>query len=324
MKALLCSELTGLDALRVEDVPSPVPGRDQVVIAVKAAGVNFPDTLIVAGKYQIKPPLPFTPGGEFAGVVKELGAGVTSVKVGERVLGVSLYGGFAEETVVDANRVVPIAPSISFDVAAALMFAHGTSWHALKDRGALRPGETLLVLGASGGVGLAAVEIGKLMGATVIAAASTDAKLAACRERGADHTINYAHDDLKDAVRALTADRGADVVYDPVGGDSSEPALRAMAWNGRFLVIGFASGTIPRIPLNLPLLKGISIVGVFWGEFMRREPEHNAENARDIMQAVADGKLKPLISGRYPLARAVDALRVVERREVTGKVIIEP
>ena len=324
MKALLCSELTGLDALRVEDVPSPVPGRDQVVIAVKAAGVNFPDTLIVAGKYQIKPPLPFTPGGEFAGVVKELGAGVTSVKVGERVLGVSLYGGFAEATVVDANRVVSIAPSISFDVAAALMFAHGTSWHALKDRGALRPGETLLVLGASGGVGLAAVEIGKLMGATVIAAASTDAKLAACRERGADHTINYAHDDLKDAVRALTADRGADVVYDPVGGDSSEPALRATAWNGRFLVIGFASGTIPRIPLNLPLLKGISIVGVFWGEFMRREPEHNAENARDIMQAVADGKLKPLISGRYPLTRAVDALRAIERREVTGKVIIEP
>ena len=212
MKALLCSEFTGLDALRVEDVASPVPNKGQVVITVKAAGVNFPDTLIVAGKYQIKPPLPFAPGGEFAGVVREVGEGVTSVNVGERVLGVSLYGGFAEEAVIDANRVVPIAPSIGFDVAAALMFAHGTSWHALKDRGSLRPGETLLVLGASGGVGLAAVEIGKLMGATVIAAASTDAKLAACRERGADHTINYAHDDLKDAVRALTAGRGVDVV----------------------------------------------------------------------------------------------------------------
>lgn len=324
MKALLCREFGPLEGLAVEEVPLPVPSKGEVVIKVKAAGVNFPDILIVQGKYQVRPPLPFSPGGEFAGVVKEAGEGVTHVKVGDAVLGLSTHGGFAQEALISAAAVAPISPGVDFAVASALMYAHGTALHALKDRARLSAGETLLVLGAAGGVGLAAVEIGKLLGANVIAAASTDAKLDVCKSRGADHTINYDRADLKAAVRTLTDGRGADVVFDPVGGALSESALRATAWNGRFLVIGFASGTIPRVPLNLPLLKGTSIVGVYWGEFTRREPKRSGENASELMKAVAAGTIKPLVSARYPLSRAVDALRALERREVTGKIVVEP
>jgi NADPH2:quinone reductase len=257
-------------------------------------------------------------------VVKAVGEGVASRKVGDRVIGLSTHGGFAEEAVLDAAATVPIPPSVGFEAASAIMFAHGTALHALKDRARLQQGETLLVLGAAGGVGLAAVDIGKMLGATVIAAASSPAKLAVCRDRGADHTIDYSREDLRERVRALTEGRGADVVYDPVGGELSEPALRATAWNGRFLVIGFASGTIPKIPLNLPLLKGAAIVGVYWGDFVRREPEVNAENMRTLMRALAAGTLSPRISARYALADAVDALRALERRAVTGKVVILP
>jgi NADPH:quinone reductase len=324
MKAILCRELGALENLALDEVPSPVAGPGQAVVSVKAAGVNFPDVLVVQGKYQFRPALPFSPGGEIAGIIKEVGEGVTRLKVGDPVLGVSTHGGFAEEALVDASALVPIAQGIDFTVAAAVMFAHGTALYALKDRAQLGAGETLLVLGAAGGVGLAAVEIGKLRGATVIAAASTESKLAVCKTRGADHTINYTNHDLKDSVRALTDGRGVDVVFDPVGGTLSESALRVTAWNGRFLVVGFASGEIPRIPLNLPLLKGASIVGVFWGEFVRREPARSAENARELLSAVAAGTIKPFVSARYPLANTVDALNALARREVTGKVVIEP
>jgi NADPH2:quinone reductase len=325
MKALVCRAFGPLDALRVEDISAPTPGAGQVVVAVRAAGVNFPDTLIVQGKYQYKPPLPFAPGGEFAGVVKSVGEGVTLPKPGDRVIGLAmLHGGFAEEALIDASATIPIPAQVDFEAAAALMFAHGTALHALKDRARLQKGETLLVLGAAGGVGLAAVELGKMLGATVIAAASSAVKLEACGARGADHGIDYGREDLKERVRALTGGRGADVVYDPVGGDLAESALRAIAWNGRFLVIGFASGAIPRIPLNLPLLKGASIVGVFWGEFVRREPTLNAANLRELLGALAAGRIAPLISARYPLERAVDALRAIEQRAVTGKVVIVP
>lgn len=324
MKALRCNAFGPVEDLALEEVPSPVPGRTQVVVTVKAAGVNFPDTLIVQGKYQVRPEPPFTPGCEFAGVVADVGADVTRFKRGDAVIGLGVVGAFAEETLVEAASLVPLAADADFAAAAALMFAHGTSLHALKDRARLAAGETLVVLGASGGVGLAAVEIGKLLGATVIAAASTDAKLDVCRSRGADAVINYDREDLKERVRALTEGRGADVVFDPVGGPYAPPMFRSVAWNGRYLVIGFAAGGIPQIPLNLPLLKGYSVVGVFWGEFTRRAPAANSANTTLLLDWLASGKLKPLISARYPLSRAVDALSALMRREVTGKVVIEP
>jgi len=324
MKALLCKEFGPIERLVLEEVPSPVAGKRQVVIKVAAAGVNFPDVLIVQGKYQVKPAFPFAPGGEFAGIVKEVGEGVTHVRPGDAVIGLATHGGYAEEALVDAAAVIPLPPGADLVTAAALMVAHGTALHALKDRAQIKAGETLLVLGAAGGVGLAAVEIGRLLGAKVIAAASTDDKLDVCRSRGADMVINYSREDLKERVRALTEGRGADVVYDPVGGPYSEPALRSTAWNGRFLVIGFAAGDIPQIPLNLPLLKGYSIVGVFWGEFVRREPARNGENVRQLLGWVAAGRLAPLVSARYPLSAAVDALGALLRREVTGKVVVLP
>jgi len=324
MKALLCKEFGPIERLVLEEVPSPVAGKRQVVIKVAAAGVNFPDVLIVQGKYQFKPAFPFSPGGEFAGIVKEVGEGVTHVKPGDAVIGLATHGGYAEEALVDAAAVIPLPPGADLVTAAALMVAHGTALHALKDRAQIKAGETLLVLGAAGGVGLAAVEIGRLLGAKVIAAASTDDKLDVCRSRGADMVINYSRENLKERVRALTEGRGADVVYDPVGGPYSEPALRSTAWNGRFLVIGFAAGDIPQIPLNLPLLKGYSIVGVFWGEFVRREPARNGENVRQLLGWVAAGRLAPLVSARYPLSAAVDALGALLRREVTGKVVVLP
>ena len=324
MKAVLCKEFGPVDRLVLEDVPSPVAGNGQVVIKVAAAGVNFPDALLVQGKYQLRPAFPFTPGGEVAGTIKEVGEGVAHVRPGDAVIGLATHGGFAEEALIDAAAVIPLPPGVDPAVAAALMVAYGTTLHALQDRAGLQPGETLLVLGAAGGVGLAAVEMGKLLGATVIAAASTDDKLEVCRSRGADMMINYAREDLKERVRALTEGRGADVVYDPVGGKYSEPALRSMAWKGRFLVIGFASGEIPQVALNLPLLKGYSIVGVFWGDFVRREPARNRENIVRLLGWVAAGKLAPLISARYPLSGAVDALNALLRREVTGKIVLVP
>jgi len=324
MKAVLCKEFGPVDRLGLEDVPSPVAGNGQVVIKVAAAGVNFPDALLVQGKYQLRPAFPFTPGGEVAGTVKEVGEGVAHVRPGDAVIGLATHGGFAEEALIDAAAVIPLPPGVDPAVAAALMVAYGTTLHALQDRAGLQPGETLLVLGAAGGVGLAAVEMGKLLGATVIAAASTDDKLEVCRSRGADMMINYAREDLKERVRALTEGRGADVVYDPVGGKYSEPALRSMAWKGRFLVIGFASGEIPQVALNLPLLKGYSIVGVFWGDFVRREPARNRENIVRLLGWVAAGKLAPLVSARYPLSGAVDALNALLRREVTGKIVLVP
>jgi NADPH2:quinone reductase len=324
MKALLCRALGPVESLAVGDIDPPVPSRGQVLIDVKAAGVNFPDVLMVQGRYQFKPPLPFAPGCELAGIVKAVGEGVTHVKPGDRALALVMHGGFAEEAVADASGVVPLPDNVDFATAASFMFTYGTSYHALKDRAALQPGETLLVLGAAGGVGLAAVELGKLMGARVIAAASTDEKLEVCRSRGADATINYSSEDLRERLKALTEGRGVDVVYDPVGGEYSEPALRSMAWRGRFLVVGFANGEIPKIPLNLALLKGCSIVGVFWGNFTTKEPKVNAANVRELVTWIAAGKLKPFVSERYPLARGVEALQAMQNRRVKGKVVIVP
>ena len=322
MKAVLCRQLGGPETLVVDDVASLTPGKGQVVVAVEAAGVNFPDTLIIQGKYQFKPELPFSPGGEAAGVIKALGEGVTGWKVGDRVIATSTWGGFAQELVADANRLFAMPDGMDFVSASAFLLTYGTSYHALEDRAHIKPGETLLVLGASGGVGLAAVQLGKAMGARVIAAASTEAKLEVCRQNGADETINYAQDDLRARVKAITGGRGVDVIYDPVGGAMSEAALRDMAWNGRFLVVGFAGGEIPKIPLNLTLLKGCAIVGVFWGAFTRNEPERNADNNAELMQLFTAGKVKPHIHATYPLERVADALNEVTSKRVSGKVVL--
>ncbi len=322
MRAVLCKELGPPEKLVVEQVPSPKAGKGQVVLSVKAAGVNFPDTLIIQGKYQFKPEPPFSPGGEVAGVIKEIGEGVTRLKPGDRVIAASTYGGFAEEMLADADKVIAMPDAMQFVPAAAFVLTYGTSYHGLKDRAQLRGGETLLVLGASGGVGLAAIQLGKAMGAKVIAAASSDAKLQVCRDNGADDLINYASQDLRARVKAITAGRGVDVVYDPVGGPYSEPALRDMAWKGRFLVVGFAAGDIPKVPLNLPLLKGCSIVGVFWGAFTRAEPENNRRNNEELMQLYIAGKIKPHIHATYPLERAAEALNEVLDKRVSGKVVL--
>ncbi len=275
MRAVICKEYGPPESLVIEDLESLTPGPGQVVVGVKACGVNFPDTLIIEGKYQFKPPLPFSPGGEVAGTVQAIGEGVEGVTIGDRVIAFTGWGGFAEEVLVEAKALIPIPEPMDFATASAFVMVYGTSHYALKDRARLQPGETLLVLGAAGGVGLAAVELGKAMGAHVIAAASSDEKLAVCREHGADQCINYSSEDLKERIKTLTAGKGADVIYDPVGGPYSEAALRGIAWEGRYLVIGFAAGDIPRIPLNLTLLKGCSIVGVFWGTFTSRNPQRN-------------------------------------------------
>ena len=322
MKAVLCKEYGPPESLVIEDIPSARPGKGQVVITVKACGVNFPDTLIIEGKYQFKPALPFSPGGEVSGIVKELGEGVNTVKVGDRVIAFTGWGGFAEEVVTEAAKLIPIPGDIDFATAASFTLVFGTAHHALKDRAHIKPGETLLVLGAAGGVGLASVELGKLMGARVIAAASSDEKLEVCKQHGADDVINYTNEDLRERVKTLTGGNGVDVIVDPLGGNYSEPALRSIAWNGRFLVIGFAAGDIPRIPLNLTLLKGCSIVGVFWGSFTEREPRHNQENLQELLTWLAQGKLKPHISATYPLERAADALNDVLNRKVKGKVVL--
>ncbi|NIJ41248.1 NADPH2:quinone reductase [Parvibaculum indicum] len=332
MKAVLCKEYGPPETLVIEDVPSPEPGKGQVVLEVHAAAVNFPDVLIIENKYQFKPPLPFSPGGEVAGKVVKVGEGVTRVKEGDRVIGSCGWGGFAEEIAIDEGRVTPIPEEMDYTTASAFLMTYGTSHHALKDRAQIKPGETLLVLGAAGGVGLAAVELGKAMGAKVIAAASSEDKLAVCKEHGADETLLYpsgaldkeAQKKLSDQIKELTGGNGADVVYDPVGGDYSEAALRATNWEGRFLVVGFASGPIPKIPLNLALLKGCQIVGVFWGAFTAREPQRNQENLQELMDWFKAGKLKPHVSKTYKFEEVADALNDMAARKVKGKIVLVP
>lgn len=324
MKAVRCHQFGPPEKLSLDEVPALHAGKGELVLDVKACGVNFPDTLIIQGLYQFKPDLPFSPGSDIAGVVKEVGEGVKGFKVGDEVLALFPWGGFAEEAKVTANLSVPKPPQMDFVQAAAFMNAYGTSYHALKDRARLKEGETLLVLGASGGVGLAAVQIGKLMGARVIAAASTAEKLALCKANGADETILYTQEDLKSKAKELTGGKGVDVIYDPVGGAFSELALRAIAWKGRFLVVGFAAGEIPKIPLNLPLLKGCQIVGVFWGSFAQRTPGKNMQNMMELLQWFAAGKLPLHIHATYSLEEAAKAIRELADRKVMGKVVVVP
>ena len=322
MKAVLCKRYGPPDSLTFEELPSPRPGPGEVVVAVKAASVNFPDVLIIQNKYQFKPPLPFSPGSELAGVVKEVGPGVTGFKEGDKVIAFTTYGAFAEEVKTEAARLLPLPEGMDFASGAAFLLTYGTSDHALRDRGGLEPGETLLVLGAAGGVGLAAIEIGKALGARVIACASSEEKLAVCREHGADAGINYAAEDLRERIKALTEGRGVDVVYDPVGGPYTEPAFRSLAWRGRLLVVGFAAGDIPKLPLNLALLKGAAVVGVFWGDFTRREPRAFADSLRQLGDWFREGKLRPHISRTFPLREAAEALKLMAARQVKGKVVL--
>ncbi|WP_323772634.1 NADPH:quinone oxidoreductase family protein [Alcanivorax sp.] len=322
MRAILCKELGPANTLVIDDIASPAPGKGEVKVRVKAAGLNFPDTLIIEGKYQIKPELPFSPGGEMAGEVLEVGDGVKNFKAGQRVMGLTGYGAFAEEIVVPENRLIPVPDGMNDHTAAAFSMVYGTSYHALKQRANIQPGETLLVLGASGGVGLAAVELGKAMGANVIACASSDEKLEVAREAGADDLINYAEEDLKDALKKRYP-KGVDVIYDPVGDKFTEAALRNMAWNGRLLIVGFAAGDIPKIPANLALLKGCSIVGVFWGAFTQQEPQVNIQNIMELMQLFGQGKIKPRISQVFKFEEYEQALAALTSRTAKGKVVLD-
>jgi len=322
MKAVLCKQYGPPDTLVIEELPSPKPGAGEVVVTVKAASVNFPDVLIIQNKYQFKPPLPFSPGSELAGVIKEVGPGVSGWKAGDRVIAFTTYGAFAEEVKTEAARLLPLPTGMDFVHGAAFLLTYGTSEHALRDRGALKAGESLLVLGAAGGVGLAAIEIGKALGARVLAGASSESKLAVCREHGADATINYATEDLRKRIQELTEGRGVDVIYDPVGGAYTESAFRSLAWRGRLLVVGFAAGEIPKLPLNLPLLKGASAVGVFWGDFARREPQAFADSVRQLGRWYSEGRLRPHVSQTLPLEKAADALKLLASREAKGKIVL--
>jgi NADPH2:quinone reductase len=322
MKAVLAKTFGPPEQLVLEELPGRQPAAGEVVIAVKACGVNFFDALIVQGKYQTRPPLPFSPGGEVSGVISAVGEGVKGFQAGMRVLAFVGHGGYAEQVVTDAANVVALPAQMDFVTAAAFPITYATSYHALKDRGQLRSGESLLVLGAAGGVGLAAVEIGKILGARVIAAASSEAKLALARQHGADALINYGTSDLRERIREETAGRGVDVVYDPVGGAHAEPALRSLAPGGRYLVIGFASGEIPKIALNLLLLKVVSLVGVFWGAFAKAQPQRNAANMAELLAWYTDGRLRPHVSATFPLARHRDALDAVIQRKALGKVVL--
>ncbi|MEE3117336.1 MAG: NADPH:quinone oxidoreductase family protein [Pseudomonadota bacterium] len=323
MKAILCKEYGPAESLVIENVPSPdVKGRG-VKVRVKAAGLNFPDTLIIEGKYQLKPNMPFSPGGEMAGEVIEVGEKVTRFKPGDRVAGLTGYGSFAEEVVVPEQNLLPVPDGMSDEKAAAFTMVYGTSYYALKQRANLQPGESLLVLGASGGVGLATVELGKAMGARVIAAASSADKLAIAKAAGADDLINYSEEPLKESVKNLTKGKGVDVIYDPVGGDFTEQALRAMGWNGRHLIIGFAAGEIPKVPANLTLLKGCSVVGVFWGSFTQREPEASAQNMMELMKLYSEGKIDPKISEVFEFEDYAKALGALSERRATGKVVLK-
>lgn len=323
MRALLCKEHGLPDKLELAtDVAEPIAEAGQVIIDVKAAGLNFPDVLIIQGKYQFQPDMPFSPGGECAGVVLSVGEGVDRYKPGDKVIAMTGSGCFRDQIAADQNAVMPMPEGLDFKQAAGVAMTYFTSYHALKQRADLKEGETLLVLGAAGGVGSTAVELGKLMGARVIAAASSEEKLAMCRELGADETINYSEQDLKTAIKELTGGKGVDVIYDPVGGDYAEPALRGMAWNGRYLVIGFASGPIPEVPLNLALLKGCSIVGVFWGRFIAEEPKVHLQNIQELWGLFAEGKLKPAINDVFPLEDYEKAYDVMMGRKARGKVIL--
>ena len=322
MKALVCHEFGLPHTLHVEEVPSPIPGPNQVLISVEACGVNFPDVLIIQNKYQFTPTLPFSPGGEVAGLISALGEEVQGFKLGQQVLALCGWGGFAEKVAVDANRVFPLPSGLSAEVAATTLYTYGTSYHALKDRADLQPGETLLVLGAAGGVGLAAVELGKLMGARVIAAASSEEKLALCRTKGADLTINYETEDLKSRIKALTDGKGVDVIYDPVGGRFTDAAVRGMAWKGRYLIVGFANGEIPQVSLNLPLLKGCALVGVFWGQFSQLEPKASFNNTRQLLAWIQEGRIAQHVSKRYTLEEAPLALQALLDRKMLGKGVV--
>lgn len=322
MKALLCTRFGTPDELELADVTEPVVGRGQAIVAVKAVGLNFFDILIIAGKYQSRPAFPFSPGAEFAGVVESVAADVTAVAPGDRVIGYLDHGAARERVAVAASVLVQVPPAVDFDRAAGLTVTYGTSYYALKDRAALQVGETLAVLGAAGGVGLAAVELGRLMGARVIACASSDDKLAFARRQGAEATVNYTRENLRDALRAHTGGLGVDVVYDPVGGPYSEAALRALDWGGRLLVVGFATGEIPKIPLNLALLKSCDIRGVFWGAWTRREVAAHRANMRQLVDWCAQGKLSAHVHAAYPLADAARALNALTDRQVMGKVVL--
>jgi len=322
MQAWLCDNPIGVDALRWTDLPTPEPAAGQVRIAIHAASLNFPDLLTVQNKYQIKPPLPFVPGSEFSGVVEAVGEGVRHLAPGDRVATIGVSGGFASHACVDAAAVMPLPPGFDLDDAAAFAFTYGTSHHALIDRAALRAGETVLVLGAAGGVGSAAVQIAKAAGARVIAGASSDEKGAFCRGLGADVTINTSRDNLRDALKAATDGKGPDVVYDPVGGELAEAALRSIAWRGRYLVIGFAAGPIPALPWNLPLLKGASVVGVFWGDFVRREPKAFRHGMAELFAWYARGLVKPAIDCRLPMSALPEAYVRMGSRQVRGKLLL--
>jgi NADPH2:quinone reductase len=324
MKALICREYGPPENLSVQDMPDLKPAAGEVVVRVRAAGVNFPDALIVQNLYQFKPTPPFSPGGETAGEVLAIGEGVTRVKVGDRVIALTIWGGFAEQVLAKQEQVIPMPEGLSFEVAGSLLLTYGTCLHALRDRAQLQPGQTVLVLGAAGGIGIATIELAKALGARVIAAASTAEKLATCRAKGADEVINYREQNLRDEVKRLTGGRGVDVVMDPVGGDYAEQALRSMAWRGRYLVVGFTDGQIPRLPLNLVLLKGCAIVGVFWGDFIQREPQAAQVDLRDLIQMLAQGQIKPLISGRYSLQEAPQAILELSQRRAQGKLIVLP
>ena len=324
MKALLCTRYGTPDDLELADIAEPTAGPGEAVVKIHAAALNFFDTLIIAGKYQFKPAPPFSPAAEFAGTVESLGAGVSAFKPGDRVLGYMTYGAARERVAVSAGKLVKIPDALDFDRAAGLCITYGTTLHALKDRARLKSGESLAVLGASGGVGLAAIELGKIMGARVIACASSDEKLAFARKHGADEAINYASDDLKEALRRVTDGRGADVIYDPVGGSYTEPALRSIAWQGRFLVVGFAAGYIPKLPLNLVLLKGCDVLGVFWGGFIERDPEGHRANTQQLVDWCVQGKISSHVHATYPLADGRAALKAIAARQVMGKVILRP
>jgi NADPH:quinone reductase len=328
VKAMLSKESGGPETLVLEEMPTPEPSKGEVRVRVHAAGLNFPDTLIIRDMYQMKPPRPFAPGGEIAGEVEALGAGVTGVSIGDRVLALTGFGGFATHVIAEAAKVIKIPDAMPYEEAACLILTYGTSHHALKDRAALQPGESLLVLGAAGGVGAAAIELGKAAGARVIAAVSSEEKAAFCRELGADETLIYARELDRDGqkefsaqIKKLAGGDGVDVVYDAVGGNYAEPAVRALAWKGRFLVVGFPAG-IPKLPLNLTLLKGCQIVGVFWGASTLREPQGHAENMSELFAMYAKGQIKPRISARFPLEKAADALNLMQDRKVLGKVVV--
>jgi len=322
MKALLCKQFGPPDTLVVEDIPELVPDENGAVIRVHAAGVNFPDALLIQDKYQFKPALPFSPGGECAGVVEAVGGNVRHIRAGARVLAFTTYGAFAEQVACDARTLIPMPTELDFVTGAAFVLTYATSYHALVDRGAVKAGDVVLVLGASGGVGIAAIEIAKALGATVIAAASSAAKLEVCKEHGADHLIDYGKDDLRTRIKQITDGKGVDIVYDPVGGAYTEAALRSIAWRGRLLVVGFAAGEIPKIPANLTLLKGASIVGVFWGDYAKREPARVIHDIMTLFGWLREGRLRPHIAGVYPLERGGEAIAALMDRKVSGKLVI--